>query len=79
MSATASKYPTIITPDMLPQWAHISNAELAVDAVETLAEIKLYERLGRTREVEERCAFVAFLHALTFARSAARPTTGGEP
>ena len=70
----ARRYPTEITPDMRTQWAHLSDAEIAQDALDTLAEIKFHSQLGVHEDdprIAERRAFVAFLHAVALDRAAA--------
>lgn len=69
---STKEYPAEITPEMLPQWAHLTDAEIANDALVTLAEIKTFQRLGvaeSDERIAERCEFVHFLHRLQSARS----------
>ncbi len=63
---SGNTYPDPISPEMLPNWAHISDYEIARDIADTETEIAMYTRL---EWVDERRAFVAFLRRLQDARS----------
>jgi hypothetical protein len=48
--SASARWPAEITPDMLPRWAHISDAELEKDLADTQREIDDHRRLQAAEE-----------------------------
>lgn len=64
-----SDYPTTITADMLPKWAHISDDEIKRDIFDTQMEIKTRLKLNwDVEECDDRVEFTRFLMRLLIAR-----------
>jgi hypothetical protein len=77
-----SKYPEVITPEVLEKQAHIPTSEILADIEDTLAEISSKTRHKRMLAMEsetlesgikEREAFVEFLEKLIRARESVTP------